>query len=169
MDEIDAIAPIRGKGESSQVTERIVSQLLTEIDGLDRLRDVILVAATNRPDILDPALMRAGRFGKQIEIPFPDKETRIKIFQIHTRNLPLDKSINLESLATSMEGKTGADIEALCKSATQNAIREYITKVNFRDLNEEELKMVTIKTEHFAEAMNDVMKSSNRSEIAYQN
>ncbi|WP_457556849.1 CDC48 family AAA ATPase [Candidatus Harpocratesius sp.] len=168
MDEIDAIAPIRGKGESSQVTERIVSQLLTEIDGLDRLRDVILVAATNRPDILDPALMRAGRFGKQIEIPFPDKETRIKIFQIHTRNLPLDKSVNLESLATSMEGKTGADIEALCKSATQNAIREYITKVNFRDLNEEELKMVSIKTEHFAEAMNDVMKSSNRSERAYQ-
>ncbi|MHA1775589.1 MAG: CDC48 family AAA ATPase [Promethearchaeota archaeon] len=168
MDEIDAIAPIRGKSESSQVTERIVSQLLTEIDGLDRLHDVILVAATNRPDILDPALMRAGRFGIQIEIPFPDLKTRVKIFQIHTKNLPLHESVNLESLASSLEGKTGADIEALCKSATQNAIREYISKVGFRDLNDEELKQVSIHKRHFDAAITEVMKSSNRSERAYQ-
>ncbi|MHA1673105.1 MAG: CDC48 family AAA ATPase, partial [Promethearchaeota archaeon] len=169
IDEIDAIAPTRGRGESNQVTERIVSQLLTEIDGLDRLKNVILVAATNRPDILDPALIRAGRFGKQVEIPIPDKETRKKIFTIHTDHLPLDESINFESISNSLEGKTGADIEALCKQATQNAIREFITQYNFRDLTEEELKSVKITKHHFDLALEKILKNAKRSERVYQN
>ncbi|MHA1521308.1 MAG: CDC48 family AAA ATPase [Promethearchaeota archaeon] len=169
MDEIDAIAPTRGQGASNQVTERIVSQLLTEIDGLDRLKNVILVAATNRPDILDPALIRAGRFGKQVEIPIPDKETRKKIFEIHTAHLPLDESIDLNALGLTLEGKTGADIGALCQQATQIAIREYVTKYDFRDLTDDELQSVKITKHHFDLALESVLKDSNRSERAYQN
>lgn len=169
MDEIDAIAPTRGRSESNQATERIVSQLLTEIDGLDRLKDVILVAATNRPDILDPALIRAGRFGKQINLPIPDKDTRVEIFKIHTKNLPLDESVDFDALATSLDGKTGADIEALCKQATQNAIREYIVQFQYKDLTEAELQQVKITKKHFEEAREHVLRDSSRSERAYQN
>ncbi|WP_371803382.1 CDC48 family AAA ATPase [Candidatus Lokiarchaeum ossiferum] len=167
MDEIDAIAPTRGRGESNQVTERIVSQLLTEIDGMERLHDVVLVAATNRPDILDPALMRAGRFGKQIEIPLPDKDTRVAIFNIHLKGLPLDPDIDLNSLASSMEGKSGADIESFCSGAVQIAIRSYISGNNFLDLKEDELQSILIKKSHFDEAMEIVVHDSARSERAY--
>lgn len=167
MDEIDAIAPTRGRGESNQVTERIVSQLLTEIDGMERLRDVVLVAATNRPDILDPALMRAGRFGKQIEIPLPDKDTRVSIFNIHLKGLPLDPDINLNSLASSMEGKSGADIESFCSGAVQIAIRSYISENKYMDLKEGELQSILIKKSHFDEAMEVVVHDSARSERAY--
>jgi transitional endoplasmic reticulum ATPase len=170
MDELDAIAPARGRsgGSDNQVTERIVSQLLTEIDGLNSLKDVILVAATNRPDILDPALIRAGRFEKQIEIGLPDEEIREKILNIHLRGLPLDNDVDLKSLALNMKGKTGADIESLCKEAVQLAIREFISNANFEDISDEDKDSVKIKKSHFDSAMKSVNKSSMRSEKAYQ-
>jgi len=170
MDELDAIAPARGRsnGSGNQVTERIVSQLLTEIDGLNSLKDVVLVAATNRPDILDPALIRAGRFEKQIEIGLPDIETREKIFKIHLRGLPLDNDIDIKSLVSDMEGRTGADIESLCKETVQIAIREYISKGDFKDMSDDDKESVKIKKSHFDSAIKNVINSSKRSEKAYQ-
>ena len=168
MDEIDAIAPVRGRGESSQVTERIVSQLLTELDGLERLNDVILIAATNRPDIIDPALLRAGRFSKQVEVGLPEKATRIEILKIHTKDLPLATNVDLESIASSFEGKSGADLENLTHEAVQFAIREYITKSNHTDYTDDQLEEVKIKKEHFDQAMEVVLKDASRSEKTYQ-
>jgi transitional endoplasmic reticulum ATPase len=132
FDEIDAIAGLRGRFASSGVTEQVVSQLLTEMDGLEDLKDVILVAATNRPDMLDPALLRAGRFGRHIEIPFPDFESRKKIFNIHLKNKPISKDISIDQLAEQLEGYTGADIQAICEEATILTIREAILLVNER-------------------------------------
>ncbi|KAF5428935.1 transitional endoplasmic reticulum ATPase, partial [Candidatus Methanophagaceae archaeon] len=170
MDELDAIAPARGRsgGSGNQVTERIVSQLLIEIDGLNSLKDVVLVAATNRPDILDPALIRAGRFEKQIEIGLPELEIREKIFEIHLRGLPLDSDVDIKSLASDMEGKTGADIESLCREAVQAAMRFYISKANFKDISDDEKDSVKINKSHFDIAMKSVNISSKRSEKAYQ-
>jgi len=169
MDELDAIVPTRGKGESNQVTERMVSQLLTEMDGLESLKNVVMVAATNRPDIIDPALLRAGRFGKQIEVGLPDLSSRKTIFKIHLKNRPIAADVDIDSLAASMEGKSGADIEALCNEATSNAIREAVSKVGFQDnIPEEKLQELKISRRHFDQAMESVIKSSNRSEKAYQ-
>jgi transitional endoplasmic reticulum ATPase len=168
IDELDAIAPIRGRGESSQVTERMVSQLLTEIDGMERLRDVILVAATNRPDIIDPALMRAGRFGKLIEIGLPDAETREKILTIHMKNRPITSDIDLHGLALTLKGKTGADLEALCDEAVQNAIRRAIEQSEYQDLTDDQLQNVKIMKNDFDLAMKTVMQESARSEKSYQ-
>ncbi|MCK4383992.1 MAG: AAA family ATPase, partial [Candidatus Lokiarchaeota archaeon] len=130
FDEIDAIAGMRGRSAGSEVTDQVISQLLTEMDGLEDLKDVILLAATNRPDMLDPALLRSGRFGKHIEIPMPDFETRKNIFKIHLKNKPLAEDINYDKLAESLEDYTGADIQALCEEATLLTIRKNIPIVN---------------------------------------
>ncbi|HHO57232.1 MAG TPA: AAA family ATPase, partial [Thermoplasmatales archaeon] len=114
FDEIDAIAPSRGGMGDSHVTERVISQLLTELDGLEELRDVTVIAATNRPDIIDPALLRPGRFDRLIYIPPPDKKAREEIFKIHTRKKPLAKDVSIKELAEKTEGYTGADIAAVC-------------------------------------------------------
>jgi transitional endoplasmic reticulum ATPase len=167
IDEIDAIAPTRGKGESSQVTERIVSQLLTEIDGLERLKDVVIIAATNRPDIIDPALLRAGRFEKHIEVGIPDKEARKKIFEIYLKGKPLAPDLNIDEFNNSMEGKTGADVEALCNEATRLTIREAISSNKFQDLDAEGLKQIHISKKNFQEAIEEVDKASKRSKKAY--
>lgn len=124
LDEIDAIAPRRGATMAdSGVTERLVNQLLTSIDGLESLEGVVIVAATNRPDIVDSALLRAGRFGKLVLIPVPDRDARLEIFKVHTREMPL-KDVNLEELADRTENFSGADIESLCKEAGLNALRK---------------------------------------------
>ena len=130
FDEIDAIAGMRGRSAGSVVTDQVISQLLTEMDGLEDLKDVILLAATNRPDMLDPALLRSGRFGKHIEIPMPDFETRKNIFKIHLKNKPLAEDINYDKLAEALEDYTGADIQALCEEATLLTIRKNIPIVN---------------------------------------
>ena len=117
FDEIDAIAGMRGRSASSQVTEQVVSQLLTEMDGLEGLKDVILLAATNRPDMLDPAMLRSGRFGRHVEIPMPDQESREKIYKIHLENKPLDSEIDIIKMAEDLEGYSGADIQAICEEA----------------------------------------------------
>jgi len=132
------------------------------------LKDVILVAATNRPDIIDPALMRAGRFGKQIEIGLPDADTREKIIAIHLKNCPVSSDIDLSGLATTLKGKTGADLEALCDEAVQNAIRRAILLSEYQDLTQKQLQDVKILQEDFALAMKTVMQESARSEKSYQ-
>ncbi|MEM1654766.1 MAG: CDC48 family AAA ATPase [Nitrososphaerota archaeon] len=126
FDELDAIAPRRGLHTDSGVTDRIVNQLLTEMDGIQILKDVVVIGATNRPDILDPALLRPGRFDRVIFVPPPDVEGRYQIFQIHTRDMPLADDVDLRKLAEMTEGYTGADIEALCREAALNAARENI-------------------------------------------
>ena len=125
FDEIDAIAPARGfRTGDSGVTDRIVNQLLTEMDGITLLKGVVVIGATNRPDILDPALLRPGRFDRIVYIPPPDEKSRLEIFKVHTRKMPLADDVDLEYLAKVTEGYTGADIAAVCKEAAMNALRE---------------------------------------------
>jgi len=136
IDEIDGLAPIRGgSGEGTMVSERLVDTLLSEMDGLKSMKKVIVLGATNRPDILDKALMRAGRFDRVIEIPLPDEKTRMEIFKVHTKKMPL-KGVDLSDLAKVTEGYTGADIENICREAGMFAIRHNaanVTKQNFED------------------------------------
>ncbi len=127
FDEIDAIAPMRGL-DVNRVTDRIVNQLLTEMDGLEELADVVVIAATNRPDILDPALLRPGRFDRKIYVPPPNKKARLEIFKVHTRGMPLADDVDLEELAEKTEYYTGADIEAVCREAAILAMREAYEK-----------------------------------------
>ncbi|MDI6761029.1 MAG: AAA family ATPase, partial [Candidatus Brocadiaceae bacterium] len=129
FDEIDAIAPRRGAGGlDSGVAERVISQLLTELDGIEELKGVLILGATNRADIIDPALLRAGRFDATIEIPLPDRQARLKILQVHTRDKPITKEVGLGELVEQTEGWSGADIELLCRKATMIAIRNLIEK-----------------------------------------
>jgi transitional endoplasmic reticulum ATPase len=126
LDEVDAMAPQRGGGADSQVAERVVSQLLTELDGIEELKGVVVLAATNRPDRLDPALLRPGRFDFVVELPDPDLEARLAILRIHTRAMPLANDVVLEILATRTEGLVGADLEGACRRAAMLAIREFL-------------------------------------------
>ena len=124
MDEIDSLAPRRGGGYSdSGVTERVISQLLTELDGLETLQNVVVIAATNRPDILDPALLRPGRFDRLIYVPAPDEGSRTQILQINTTGIPLASDIDLAFLTKATKGYSGADIQAMCNEAAMNAVR----------------------------------------------
>jgi transitional endoplasmic reticulum ATPase len=144
IDEIDALAPMRGLvSTDSGVTERVVSQLLTEIDGLERLEGVVVIAATNRPDIIDPALLRPGRFDRLIYVPPPDEKARLEILKVHTRKMPLAEDVDLLEIAKKTEGYTGADIEVLVREAGLLALRENINidKVYARHF-EEALKKV---------------------------
>jgi transitional endoplasmic reticulum ATPase len=138
FDEIDALAPKRGTSMDSHVTERVVSQLLAEISGLEELKDVVVIAATNRPDIIDPALLRPGRFDRQILVPTPDEGTRLKILQVQTRNMPLAKEVDIKKLAAETTGFSGADLEMLCREAAMNAMRKNVeakevTRANFNE------------------------------------
>ena len=127
LDELDALAPMRGSSMGEpHVTERIVNQLLSELDGLEELRGVVVIAATNRPDIIDPALLRPGRFDEMILVPVPDIKTRFEIFKVHTKKMSLGKDVNLEYLVNITEDFTGADIAAVCKKAGRFAMREDI-------------------------------------------
>jgi len=155
FDEIDAIAPRRGMSSDANVTERVVNQILTEMDGLEEMHDVVIIAATNRPDMVDPALLRPGRFDRIILTPAPDKATRKKIFAVHTKEMPL-KGVNLDTLSEKTEGYVGADIEAVCREAAIIALRENIKS-----------KEVTIK--HFNEALKEVKASVTKDiEKAYE-
>jgi len=126
FDELDAIAPRRGMHTDAGVTDRIVNQLLTEMDGIQILKDVVVIGATNRPDILDPGLLRPGRFDRVIYVPPPDVEGRYQILQIHTKNMPLADDVDLRKIAELTEGYTGADLEAVCREAALTAARENI-------------------------------------------
>ncbi|MHA1587170.1 MAG: CDC48 family AAA ATPase [Candidatus Thorarchaeota archaeon] len=125
FDEIDAIAPTRGTGAGdSHVTERVISQLLTEMDGLESMKDVIVLAATNRPELIDRALLRTGRFDRFVYVPAPDKKSREMIFEIYTKNMPLDEDVEIKKLVEMTEYFVGGDVEALCREAGMRALRE---------------------------------------------
>lgn len=134
IDEIDAIANRRGEDfGDSRVTERVVDTLLTEMDGLQDLKNVVVLAATNRPEDIDPALLRPGRFDKIIEIPMPDAAARLEIFKVHTKRMPLDKDVDLVELANMTENYTGAEIENVVREAGMYAIRENRDVVKMED------------------------------------
>jgi len=127
FDELDSLAPRRAAGGGdSHVAERVVSQFLAEMDGIEELKGVMVLAATNRLDIVDRALLRAGRFEVLVELPMPDQEARLTIFQVHTRGKPLASDVDLAKLAECTEGLVGADIEGLCRQAAMLAIREFL-------------------------------------------
>jgi len=125
FDEIDAIAPTRGRsGGDSHVTERVISQLLTEMDGLESMKDIIVLAATNRPDLIDRALLRTGRFDRFVYVRAPDTKSRKEIFDIYTERMPLDSDVSVGALVDQTEGYVGGDIEAVCREAGMRALRE---------------------------------------------
>jgi len=126
LDEIDAIAPKRGAYSGSHVTESVVNQILTSIDGLESMEGVVVIGATNRPDIIDSSLLRPGRFDRLILTPSPDLSSREEILKIHTKNMPLESDVDLKDLAARTEGFSGADIESLCREAAMFALRENI-------------------------------------------
>ncbi len=147
FDEIDAIAPRRGThSDSSQVTERVVNQILTEMDGLEELNEVVVIAATNRPDIIDPGLLRPGRFDRIIMTTVPNRDARLEILKIQTRNMPLTKDVDLNKLADKTDNYVGADLDALCREAAILALR-----------NDIDVKEISMK--YFEEAMNKVKSS----------
>ncbi|MBQ7979310.1 MAG: CDC48 family AAA ATPase, partial [Candidatus Methanomethylophilaceae archaeon] len=151
MDEIDSIAPERGTGSDSNVTERVISQMLTEMDGLEGLSDVVVIAATNRPDIMDPALLRPGRFDKSIYIGPPDEASRKSIFGIHTKSKPLADDVSLDELAKRTEGCTGADISAICNEAVMNAVRGLVKPGKVP--TDEEIKECKVSMADFEKAL----------------
>ncbi|MEM4488262.1 MAG: CDC48 family AAA ATPase [Desulfurococcaceae archaeon] len=157
FDEIDSVAAVRGS-DPSGVIDRIVNQLLTELDGIQPLRRVVVIAATNRPDLLDPALLRPGRFDKLVYVPPPDYKARVEIFKVHTRKTPLGEDFNLHELAKRTEGYTGADIAAVCKEAAMYALRESFTKAG-------SLQVVKVEMRHFLEALNSIPPSLSKSDV----
>jgi len=127
FDEIDSLVPKRSESSTdAHVTERVISQFLTEMDGIEELKGVVVLAATNRLDLIDPALLRSGRFDILFELLAPDEETRLSIFKIHTRNKPLHKDVDLKTLAKKTNGMAGSDIQLLCQKASMNAIRKFV-------------------------------------------
>ncbi len=159
LDEIDSIAPSRSSGTSdSHVTERVISQILTELDGLESLNSVIVIAATNRPDIIDPALLRPGRFDRLIEIGLPDEKGRLEILKIHAATKPLADDINLEEIAKKTEKYSGADLSAIVNEAVMLAIRECV--LQGKSLEEAQICNYKIEKKHFDEAMKKVQPTA---------
>ena len=153
FDELDSIAAVRGFGDTSGVYERLVDQLLVELDGLEELHEVVVIGATNRPDLIDPSLLRPGRFDKILFIPLPDREGRKGIFSVQLRRMPLAKDVSIDALVDATDGFTGADIAALCKEAGLYAIRE-----------NKAAKEVSMK--HFKQALEKIKPSLSKEEIA---
>jgi len=157
FDEIDAIAPRRKSGDAdNQVTERVVSQLLTEMDGLEELKGVVVLGATNRVDIIDEALLRPGRFDKILKVPAPDKEGRIEILKIHTKKKPLAPDVDLPKLADLTEGYTGAELAAVANSAAVMAIKQYVK--THGKAAEEENPEFTITMKEFEDAIKELKR-----------
>ena len=152
FDEIDALAGKRGMETGTKVTERVLNQLLAEMDGLEELKDILVIAATNRPDLLDPALLRPGRFDKILLVNAPEEKGRLKVLEIHTKNMPLARDVNLKEITKKTVGYTGADIEALAREAAMLSLRESIDS-----------KLVRKK--HFEEALKKVKPSVSKPTI----
>jgi len=148
FDEIDALAPKRGLYTGSGVTETVVSQMLSELSGIEELKGVIVVTATNRPDIVDPALLRPGRIDRFVLVPPPDKKARFEILKVHTKNMPL-KNVDLDYLAEKTEEFSGADLESLCREAAMNALRE-------------DMKAKIVTKKHFDDALKNIIPSLSK-------
>ena len=156
FDEIDSIASTRsGNDGDSGVTKRVVNQLLTEMDGLEELEDVAIIAATNRPDIIDPGLMRPGRFDRHIKVDTPSEEARLAIFEVHTKDMPLASDVNLKKLAKATDGYVGADIEAVCREAAMLTLRN-------------DMESCEIPNKYFKEAIEKVKPANNADEQLVQ-
>jgi len=163
FDEIDAIVPKRSSASTDgHVTERVLSQFLTELDGIEELKGVLVLAATNRLDLVDGALLRSGRFDFLLELPVPDEKTREEIFKIHTKNKPLAKDIDLKNLAKETEGKAGSDIELICRKAAMFAIREYISKKQDISNPGNRKPKFNISSKHFKEAVELIREQNNK-------
>ena len=162
FDELDALAPRRGSGiTDSHVSERVISQILTEMDGLEELHGVIVLAATNRADLIDPALLRPGRYDLILHVPTPDREARAEIFQIHTRENPLAKDVSFEELVAETEGRQGAAIEAICREATMMAIRDFLNAGE-----KENAPQFKVTMKHFREAIKKVKQQKEAGNYA---
>lgn len=159
LDEIDSIVPRRTSGGlGSNVSERVISQFLTEMDGIEDLKGVVVLAATNRIDLIDPALLRSGRFDLVFELSAPDEQTREKIFEIHTRNKPLHTEVNIKKLAKETENMVGADIEFICRKASMLAIRKYVENIGVSQ--DQEKEDVLIRETYFEDVIALVKKQN---------
>jgi len=173
FDEFDSLVPRRGITADSHVTERVVSQLLAEMSGLEELHGVIVIAATNRPDMIDPALLRPGRLDRQILVHTPDEKARLDIFRVHTKNMPLAEEVNLDSLARQTQGFSGADIEAICREAAMSALRinknaNTVTKKDFENGMSDTKPSLTEEMNHFYQSVIKKKKSQAlEEEITY--
>ena len=164
IDEIDAIAPKR-EDVQGEVERRVVSQMLTLMDGLQSRGKVVVIGATNRPNSIDPALRRPGRFDREIQISVPDKKGRLSVLKIHTRNMPLDKDVSLDELSSVTHGFVGADLSSLAKEAAMVVLRNNLPKMNLKEdepLPEELLKSLRVTKKDFAEALRVVRPSAMR-------
>jgi transitional endoplasmic reticulum ATPase len=156
FDEIDSIAAERGsQSTDSGVGERVVSQLLTELDGLEEIEDVVVIATTNRPDLIDSALIRPGRLDRHVHVPVPDEAARRAIFGVHTRGKPLADGVDLDELADRTNGYVGADIEAVTREASMAATREFVNSVDPEDIDDS-VGNVRITMDHFQHALEEV-------------
>ncbi len=169
FDEIDSVAPVRGTGGGdAHVTERVISQFLTEMDGLEELRNVVIIAATNRPDIIDSALLRPGRFDRLLFVPPPDLEARRQIFKIHTRKTPLAEDVNLDELAKRTDGYTGADIASVANTAVMLSLREHISKSKDPEDAKKRAKGLKVAKRHYDEALQKIKPMSSEELKMYE-
>ncbi|TAJ32254.1 MAG: AAA family ATPase, partial [Nitrospirae bacterium] len=164
FDEIDALVPRRSADAAdSHVSERVVGQFLAELDGVEQLKGVLVLAATNRPDIIDPALLRPGRFDAVMEIPRPDERERLEILAVHTRGKPLAEDVCLATVAARTNDLTGADLGAICQRASLHAIRDVVAKPQAPSgQGAEPVLPVLIQQRHFEAALNELKKESGR-------
>jgi len=167
FDEFDSLVPSRGAGGDSRVTERVISQLLTEIDGLLMLQNVLVIAATNRPDIIDPAVLRPGRFDRRVYVPAPDDPARLKILQVMTEKMPLDEGVNLSDLVRKMDGYSGADIESVTREAGMNSLRrdpdsEVVTFADFEDAMAATVPSITPEMEKWYQQTDKMFKEREK-------
>ena len=170
FDELDAIAPARGGDHGdSHVTERVISQFLTEMDGLEILTNVVVIGATNRPDIIDPALLRPGRFDRILYVSPPDRDSRLQILKIHTKKKPLAEGVSIEKLADKTDGYTGADIASLSSAAVMLALREHVDKYPIPKEAEKNTQELKISMKHFEEAMVKIRPLSKQELDMYKN
>jgi transitional endoplasmic reticulum ATPase len=170
FDELDAIAPVRGGSHGdSHVTERVISQFLTEMDGLEILTNVVVIGATNRPDIIDPALLRPGRFDRILYVAPPDRDSRLQILKIHTKKKPLAEDVNIEQLADKTDGYTGADIASLSSAAVMISLREHVSKYPNPKEAEKQTKSLKINMKHFEDAMKKIRPLSKQELDVYKN
>ena len=165
FDEVDSIAPARGAGFDSHVTERVISQILTEMDGMEELKDVLVIAATNRPDLVDPALLRPGRLDRMIYITPPDTKARTEIFKIHLKGKPLNKNVDVNELVRMTDGYVGADMEAICREASIMALREMITPGMDQEKCRELSGNIVITMDHFDRALTRIRPTISRSKL----
>jgi transitional endoplasmic reticulum ATPase len=163
FDEIDSVASVRGMESGARVGERVLNQLLTEMDGLEELHNVTVIAATNRPELLDPALVRPGRFDKVLLVQAPEEDARLDIFKVHTKDMPLAKDVDLDYLVKNTDGYSGADIEGLCREAAMGAIREVLS-------GDGDIDKKKVKQKHFKDALKKVRPSiTDRVRESYAN